>query len=57
MAVKIKPENCIRCGTCIDECPEAAIGYGADNKPVVNPEACNGCGGCVEVCCAEALTL
>ena len=55
--VHIAAEKCIRCGVCMDECPEAAISYGAENMPVVDEAACSGCGKCAEVCCAVALLL
>jgi Fe-S-cluster-containing hydrogenase component 2 len=41
----------------MDECPEAALSYGAGNIPVVDEAACSGCGKCFEVCCTGALSL
>jgi ferredoxin len=55
--VHISTEKCIRCGVCMDECPEAALSYGAGNIPVVDEAACSGCGKCFEVCCTGALSL
>lgn len=55
--VHILAEKCIRCGVCIDDCPEAAITYGDGNMPVVDKAACSGCEKCIEVCCAGALSL
>ncbi len=57
MSVKISTEKCIRCGVCIDECPEGAICYRENNMPYVIEEDCTDCGLCVSACCKEALVL
>ena len=41
-------EDCIACGTCIDECPVGAISEGDIYK--IDPEACTECGTCADVC-------
>ena len=46
MAVLIDAEACARCGTCVEECPAAAISL--DDVPVVSAEDCVNCGTCVE---------
>ena len=38
-------DDCIACGTCIDECPKYSI----------NPDACTECGTCADVCPSEAI--
>ena len=55
MPVHLLPEKCIRCGVCMDECPEAAISCADGNMPVVDEAACTGCEKCIEVCCTGAL--
>ena len=57
MAVRLSQEKCIRCGTCMDECPEAAICYDDHNMPYIIEAVCTGCGECIHVCCTEALAL
>jgi ferredoxin len=47
-------DECISCGTCVDECPSEAISEG-EEKYVIDPEACTDCGACVEVCPTEAI--
>ena len=50
---KIDPEKCTACGTCAEECPEAAISEGkVDGKVVfiIDPQKCTACGVCSEVC-------
>lgn len=47
--------DCIACGTCIDECPVGAISEG--DIYAIDPEACTECGTCAEVCPNEAITL
>ena len=47
-------DDCIKCGTCIDECPNEAISEG-DTKYVINPDACVDCGTCADACPSEAI--
>ena len=39
-------EDCIACGTCIDECPVDAISEG--DIYVIDPEICTDCGSCAK---------
>ena len=39
-------DNCIACGTCIDECPVGAISEG--DKYSINPDMCTECGTCIK---------
>lgn len=48
MVVFIDVEVCVQCGTCVEECPAAAISL--EGVPVVNVEDCVSCGTCVDVC-------
>lgn len=48
-------DNCIACGTCIDECPSGAISEG--EKYSINPDVCTECGTCADVCPSEAISL
>jgi NADH-quinone oxidoreductase subunit F len=57
MTVKLSHKKCIRCGACIDECPEAAIYYDDQNVPNVLEEECTDCGECIKVCCTDALNI
>lgn len=41
-------EDCIACGTCIDECPVNAISEGDIYK--IDPDACTDCGTCADAC-------
>lgn len=54
MAYKISDE-CIACGTCIDECPVDAISEG--DIYVIDPELCTDCGSCAEVCPVECISI
>ena len=47
-------DDCIKCGTCIDECPSEAISEG-DTKYVINPDLCVDCGTCADACPSEAI--
>ncbi|MCK5256453.1 MAG: 4Fe-4S binding protein [Deltaproteobacteria bacterium] len=57
MSAKISQEKCIRCGNCMDECPEGAICYEENNVPFVIEEDCTNCGLCVSVCSTEAVVV
>ena len=48
-------EDCIACGTCIDECTSEAISAGDIYS--INPDACTECGTCADVCPNEAIHL
>ena len=48
--------DCVACGTCIDECPVGAISAG-DDKYSINPDMCTECGTCAGVCPSEAISL
>lgn len=47
-------EDCINCGSCVEECPANAISEGGD-RFVIDPSLCTDCGSCVEVCPVEAI--
>ena len=47
-------DDCIACGSCIDECPEGAISEG--DIYIINPDLCTDCASCVEVCPSEAIS-
>jgi len=53
MAHKISDE-CVGCGTCVDECEAEAIKE-QDDKYSIIAEKCTECGKCVEVCPVEAI--
>jgi ferredoxin len=46
-------EDCIACGTCIDECPVGAISEG--DIYAIDPDMCTDCGTCADVCPTEAI--
>lgn len=53
MAYKITDE-CVACGTCLEECPVEAI---LEGDPIykIDPEKCTDCGECAEACPSEAI--
>lgn len=52
MAYKIN-EDCVACGTCIDECPVEAISEGDIYR--IDPDACIDCGACAAACPSDAI--
>ena len=49
------PINCLRCGICIDECPENALSRDNKRGIVIDYEKCTGCGRCTYICPGKAL--
>lgn len=52
----LRPNLCIRCGACIEACPEGAI-YAEDGLILTDIERCILCTACSEACYAEAREL
>ena len=50
------PAKCIKCGTCVEACPENAITL-TNEGIVTNPELCKMCGKCAEVCPTKAIEM
>ena len=48
-------DDCIACGTCIDECPVEAISEG--DKYSINSDLFTECGTCADACPSEAIHL
>jgi ferredoxin len=46
-------DDCVACGTCIDECPVGAISEG--DKYSIDPDQCTECGTCASVCPNDAI--
>ena len=49
-------DDCISCGTCVDECPVGAISEGASHYEI-DPDSCVECGTCAGTCPNEAISL
>ena len=50
------PAKCIKCGTCVEACPENAITLSAEGI-VTDPDLCKMCGKCAEVCPTKAIEM
>ncbi len=50
------PAKCIRCGSCVDACPEDAITLTTDGI-ITDPDLCKSCGKCAEVCPTRAIEM
>ncbi|MFC0875671.1 DUF362 domain-containing protein [Saccharicrinis sp. FJH2] len=46
-------EDCIACGSCVDECPVEAISEG--DIYTIDADTCTDCGTCADVCPTEAI--
>lgn len=51
---RIITDDCISCGSCVDDCPVDAISEG-DSKYVINAETCIDCAACEESCPTGAI--
>ncbi len=56
MAVRVIPDECVGCETCVPECPVEAIAM-VDDKAVINQEKCTQCKACVEACPVDAIKV
>ena len=51
---RIITDDCVSCGTCVEECPTDAISQG-DTKYVIDADACVDCGACEAGCPTGAI--
>jgi len=49
----VRENRCIRCGACVEACPEDAIAW-VDGRPVTDWDRCERCGICAGACFADA---
>jgi pyruvate formate lyase activating enzyme len=49
----VRPNRCLRCGACVEACPEDAIRMGAEG-PCTDRARCEQCGLCVDACFSGA---
>lgn len=57
MAYKVNKEQCVGCGTCIQECPVGVIAIDDDGLARITDDECIECGACKDVCPCEAISL
>ena len=57
MVAKVNADECVGCGTCVDECPSEAISMNDNDIAVINADECTDCGMCVDACPTEAITM
>lgn len=53
--ITIYPDKCIKCGLCVNECPENVLVLGKNGPEEVCPQNCIACGHCVAICPREAI--
>ncbi len=52
--VMLRPNRCIACLACLDECPQGAISANGGGAVVTDLSLCVRCGACTDACFAEA---
>jgi len=57
MPAVVDRDECVGCGTCVEECPEEAITLDDKEIAVVDADKCTECGTCVENCPSEAISI
>ncbi len=57
MVAKVNADICTGCGTCVDECPAAAISLNDDDIAVVDENECLDCGACEDACPNNAIAI
>ena len=57
MVAKVNADECVGCGTCVDDCPSEAISMNDNDIAVINADECTDCGACVDACPTEAITM
>jgi NAD-dependent dihydropyrimidine dehydrogenase PreA subunit len=57
MVAKVNADICTGCGTCVDECPAAAISLNEDDIAVVDESECLDCGACEDACPNNAIKI
>jgi pyruvate formate lyase activating enzyme len=50
------PAKCIKCGTCVEACPENAITLTSEGI-ITDPDLCKMCGKCADVCPTKAIEM
>jgi len=50
-------EKCLRCGLCVETCPNQAVVFDEEGNRAVDTERCEVCGLCAEQCPGEAAVL
>ncbi len=57
MPATVNKDECVGCGTCVEECPSEAISMGDNDIAQVDADKCNECKTCVESCPSSAITV
>lgn len=57
MVAKVNADECVGCGTCVDECPSEAISMNDNDIAVISADECTDCGMCVDACPTEAISM
>jgi ferredoxin len=57
MPAVVNKEECVSCGTCVEECPEQAISMDENEIAKIDVAKCNECATCVEACPSEAIHI
>lgn len=54
---QIQRKRCIKCGQCIEHCPNGVLGWQNGQTTVLHPDACDYCLTCEDICPSHAIEL
>lgn len=57
MPAVVNKDECVGCGTCVEECEAEAISMNDEEIAVINTDKCTECGSCVDSCPSEAISM
>jgi ferredoxin len=55
--LKLREEDCIGCGRCLEVCPHQVFSLAEKKASVVDRDACMECGACARNCPVAAITV
>ena len=56
--ITVERDKCLKCGTCVDVCPQVTLEMGEDSWPAqARAEDCMECGACAQNCQGGAISV
>jgi len=55
--LRVLEDKCVRCGMCLEVCPQAVLGLNGGKVQIENRDACMECGACAQNCPTGAIAV